>query len=734
MIKPKTKHMKVLPFALTAATHLLAVFPLKPSSKQPAIAKWPACATKLQVKVKGFFENFPNANYAVATGTKSKIWVLDVDGIKGRKSLNKLIAANRQLPKTVRVKTPRGEHIYFRHPGGKIGNKAGFRPGLDVRGDGGYVVGAGSKSAQGVQYRYKKARGLGEVKLARAPKWLLKIIAKKTVPTAANVPAISANATVGKAYVERALERECKRVVNAPPHQANHTLYLASFRLGQMLPLNLIPEATIRSQLTNAALTRGQTEQETAGTVESGLKAGRLRPRALLPANESGDLTATLAKLGETDAHNAERFVRRYGQGAMWTSSLGWLVYDGRRWAVDDHNRRLKLAVEAMKAVAAEAQYLSGKKRKKRRAFSYQSLNKHQLDKLLATAQPDLAVEDSKLDTDPQLLNVLNGTLDLKTGELHPHNPADLITRLCNVKYDAGAKCPQFMAFLRQATGGNKDLMRFLKKAAGYSLTGQWSEQVLFFLHGPTRTGKSTLINVLRDLVGDYGINTPIKTILVKHYDNDIPVDLARMKGARIVTASENNPNQQLDEAKVKSLTGGDKQTARFMRQNPFDFQPEFKLWIAANDLPKVRATDDAIWNRFIVLAFNNQVEGDGRDQKLPEKLRTELEGILAWAVRGAVLWNNEGLHDRNLFDLEKERWRKQSDTVGRFFHECCQVVAPSESIPSGVFYARYKQWCTSNSEQPCSTKMFKAGLIELNVGWKKTNKSAMFMGVKLTK
>jgi putative DNA primase/helicase len=399
-----------------------------------------------------------------------------------------------------------------------------------------------------------------------------------------------------------------------------------------------------------------------------------------------------------------------------------------------------------MKAIKRETKYLLGDDEQEHRVkFSDQSLNKGAIDRLLQLAQPEVAVDDDKLDQDPYLLNVPNGTIDLRTGRLEQHDPADLITRLCPTMYSRKSECKQFKQFLRHATDGNKNFMRFLQKAVGYSLTGSAAEQVLFFLHGPTRTGKSTLVNLIRDIVGDYGIHTPTSSLLVKHFDGAIPVDIARMKGARIVTAIESNASQQLDEAKIKSMTGGDKQVARFMRQNLFEFTPEFKLWFAANDMPRVRATDDAIWDRIVVLPFKAQVAAENddnasvesppgakRDKNLPVKLRAEASGILAWAVKGALLWGKEGLTDKSQFDFEKNNWRKQSDTVGRFFHECCQVVAATEHVQSAVLYARYKHWCVANSEQPSSDRVLKARLIELGVAPKKTKAHTIWLGIRL--
>ena len=654
------------------------------------------------------------------------------------------------MPKTVTVITPGGgAHFYFNAPGVEIGNSASkLGTNIDVRGSGGFVVAAGSVHPNGGVYWYAKGKAPDEVEIAALPAWVGKKLKKARLTGAPSVVVLTGKQTArGKRYAERALELEAQRVRNAPMHQRNDTLNRAAFRMGQFLPHCLLEGGKVTAVLGEAASACGLVASEILATIDSGIAGGRKKPRALplsmkpdkksptidgTAKTKSGKLTAALAKLGETDADNAERFVMRYARCVLWTPGLGWLIHDGHRWVVDAHNKRLKLAMKAMKAIQKEAPLLSGGREKEQRLeFSDQSLNKGALDRMFALVQPDVAVDDNKLAADPDLLNVANGTLDLRTGCLERHDPADLITRICPVKYNGEAKCKRFKKFLRHATDGNKDMAKFLKKAVGYTLTGSTTEQVLFFVHGPHSTGKSTFVNLIRDILGDFGIHTPTKTLLVKQFDSDIPVDIARMKGARMVTAIENNANQQLDEAKIKGMTGGDKLTARFMRQNLFEFEPEFKLWIAINDLPRVRATDDAIWRRIIVLPFKSQVSAE-LDKNLPGKLRKEAPGILAWAVRGALLWTKEGLADKSLFDVEKDRWRKQSDTVGRFFHECCQVVAPTEYVQAGVLLARFQQWCTTNAEKPCSSDVFKSRMIELNVTPKRTKNARLWLGIKL--
>jgi putative DNA primase/helicase len=283
---------------------------------------------------------------------------------------------------------------------------------------------------------------------------------------------------------------------------------------------------------------------------------------------------------------------------------------------------------------------------RERSAFAQQSLSKASLDRMLDLAKSLLAVEDARLDADPWLFNVTNGTIDLRTGRREKHDPRDLLTKIAPVDADRDAKCPLFKKFLKRVTGDNADLRTFIQKAVGYSLTGDMSEQVFFFVHGRSgNNGKSTLVNLIRDMLGDYGLHTQTETLLVKQYDNNIPADLARLAGARMVTAVEANVNRHLDEAKIKGITGGEPITARFMRQNFFQFVPEFKLWLVANDRPRVRGTDQAFWRRVRVIPFTVEIPLAERDLDLPTKLRAECPASSHGRFAVALNGNAKGWH-----------------------------------------------------------------------------------------
>jgi putative DNA primase/helicase len=414
-------------------------------------------------------------------------------------------------------------------------------------------------------------------------------------------------------------------------------------------------------------------------------------------------------RFGFTDLGNAERLVRLHGSELrhceMWGS---WLIWDGRRWVKDDNGEVERRAMSTVRAIYKEASQEDNQD--KRTAVAKHALASekktritHMID--LAKSKLPIAVRPADFDRDPRLLNVANGTVNLQTGELQPHRKEDLITRLAPVNYDPDALCPLFLEFLRRIMGEDDILISFLQRAVGYSLTGDTSEQCLFLLHGAGANGKSTFIEVIRALLGDYAQQADFSTFLHKDHD-PVRNDLAKLRDARFVSAVEVTEGKRLAEVVVKQLTGGDTITARFLFHEYFEFRLAGKIWLAANHLPVIRGTDNAIWRRIRLIPFTITIPREEQDKRLLQKLKAELPGILNWALHGCLEWQREGLCEPGEVQAATEAYREEMDPVGAFLAECC-VMAPEVQAPASDLYEAYTKWCQANGEESINQTVF---------------------------
>jgi len=416
-----------------------------------------------------------------------------------------------------------------------------------------------------------------------------------------------------------------------------------------------------------------------------------------------------------TDLANARRFAREHRCDLRYiTKSRQWLVWDGHRWRPDDTGevqRRAKATVQGLFRDAAAIP--DSDQRKKRIGLAIPAQAAPRISGMieLAKSETGIAIIQDQLDSDPWLLNVENGTLDLRTGTLRQHRREDLITKLAPVTYDAKARCPQWEAFLEKIMAGDKDRIRYVQKALGYALSGDTREQCFFILHGTGANGKSTLTTVVGKLAGGYSQHTPTETLLVKRSDT-IPNDVARLHGARLVTAAEAECNRSLAEALVKQLTGGDKIAARFLHGEFFEFTPSFKLFLAVNHKPVIKGTDPAIWRRVRLIPFDVTIPQDEQDRTLPEKLEAERPGILRWLVEGCLAWQREGLTPPEAVTAATADYRDEMDTVGAFLDECCICDLEAQSSSKSLFDA-YEKWCEKHGESPMSKTDFGARLSE---------------------
>ena len=408
-----------------------------------------------------------------------------------------------------------------------------------------------------------------------------------------------------------------------------------------------------------------------------------------------------------TDLGNARRLVSRHGRDLRYApQARQWLVWDGARWRRDETLEVEGRAKETITNLYREAAGLPDRGRRELVAHAARSERAGALRAMveLAKSEPGVVVRRDELDADPWLLTCGNGTLDLRTGALRPHDRADLITKLAPVPYDATAACPAWEAFLDRIMAGVAGLIGFLRRTAGYALTGDACEEAAFVLHGEGANGKSTFLETLRAVLGDHARQADFATVLQRKHDGPRH-DVARLAGARFVSAVEGNEGCRLDEAVVKQLTGRDTVAARHLYQESFEFAPTFKLFLATNHMPRIAGADEGIWRRIRLVPFAVEIPEAERDKRLRDTLRAEeLPGILAWAVRGCLEWQRDGLGVPAAVRRATAEYRAESDAVGRFLAERC-IAAAEKRATAGEMYDAYAAWCAATGEEPMSKK-----------------------------
>jgi putative DNA primase/helicase len=428
-----------------------------------------------------------------------------------------------------------------------------------------------------------------------------------------------------------------------------------------------------------------------------------LRERTNRPDDEQAD--DKFLSLPLTDTGNAERLVMRYGSDIRYCHPhKTWYVWTGRRWQED----RTGQVMDFMKSVARElyraAWEIPDPARKKEVALwaiRSESTDKKKAALASAQSEPGIPILPEQFDSDPFLLNCLNGTIDLRTGELRPHRREDYCTRLAPVRYDPAARSKLWERFLQEVCGGDRNLIEFLQRAVGYSLTGSTREEKLFFVHGPAAAGKSTFLEAVKSALGDYAWTADFDTFVHRREAGAIRNDVAELAGRRFVVSIEVDEGRRLAEGLVKILTGGDTVRARFLYQEAFEFKPQFKLWLAANHAPRVRHDDSAMWRRILRIPFEQVIPPERRDPSVKARLRDAEESgpaILAWAVEGALRWQEEGLGVPDIVTQATEQYRLDMDPLRDFITDCC-VLDPQAWTTAARLRQAYERYCEQIGE-----------------------------------
>lgn len=452
------------------------------------------------------------------------------------------------------------------------------------------------------------------------------------------------------------------------------------------------------------------------GPTERELEEERLQASVDPDTAEEFDRVVRLPVRGRnnTDVGNARRLTYAYGDELRYVPQWNsWIAWDGRRWQPDAAGQVVERAKDVAADLYAQGLKATGDDRQAILKWALRSETAARIEAMirLARSEPGIPVEPRQLDSDPWALNVRNGTLNLRTGEIRPHRPSDLATKLADVDYLPDTDAPTFLAFLERIIP-DPAVRAFLQRAAGYSLTGCTSEQVLVFAHGAGANGKTTFLSALLATWGEYGRQAEPDLLLAR---GDVhPTGVADLHGARLVVCAEVEAGRRFAESQVKQLTGSDPITARRMRQDFWTFRPTHTLWLAANHRPVVRGTDHAIWRRIRLVPFGVTIPPAERDRHLAERLEAERAGILAWAVRGAVEWHLDGLGDPAAVIEATDAYRAEQDVTGDFLSDTCVVNAEAK-VSAFDLYRAYTRWCDENGERPQSQRGLGAALTERN-------------------
>lgn len=734
--------------------------------KHPATPHGLKDATTDEAQIKTWWSKNPMWNVAIATGEGSNLIVIDVDthDTDGKDTWAKLEAKHGEIV-TRRTKTGgNGFHYLFNHPGVRIGNRTAALPGVDVRGDGGYIVAPGSVHASGNEYGW-----LNDNPVAGLPVWALDWLLADVYPlngdagedVIESIAVKTLSATALTSYAQAALDGEVSRVALAAPGTRNDQLNRAAFALGQLIEQGLLERPDVEAALEGACASNGLLQEDTEGTrktIASGINGGMAKPRPKVeprkadvrPPSVDGDevdpnsaeARGYLLDAPLTDPGNGETFVFLFGRGVRYCVTNGrWYHWNGARWLIDDNNNsrayRLMLNTVRRRRDAASAALIVNANNERAKAvhsFALRSENTKNINAALSAARnfDGVVVTINQFDTDQHLILAGDTTINLRDESISIPRPADNVTLSMGAAYQADAACPRWLRFIEELWPDQPDMWSYIQRVAGYCLTGSTKEHTMFLCVGDGRNGKSTLLNVLRKMMGDYADSAAFATFDADR-KGEATNDLADLRGKRLVTVSETNEDKRLDEARVKAVTGGDPVKCRFLFQEFFAYTPTWKLFMAVNHLPTIGGTDNGIWSRLHLIRFEQSFLGR-EDKDLETNLLRELPGILNWALEGLKDYMAEGLHPPAYVSDATARYRTDSDTVQQWFDACCER-GETMTMRSGAGYESFCVWAENMGLKKFAVmSQFKWSRRLEQMKFKKVTdrKGAMFTGVGL--
>lgn len=664
--------------------------------------------------IEEWWKQHPTANIGIATGVINKISVVDVDNKPEKRKdgiaeWQKLQVEHGIAPDTFTVRTPSGGlHLYFKHRDGFKNSTDKLANGIDTRGDGGYIIAPGS-SSNGIYYTVEK-----QIPFADMPDWIYNAVGrspdKKITPR--NIALISS----GENRTDHVGASE-DDVASATNYIDPDCDYQTWIEVGQALHswdsengLAIFDEWSSKGYKFKDGECQDKWNSFTAdgginiATLFHHAKAAGWKPdRATFSSDDPVKSARAEAPWPMTDTGNAERLAYyMLGKLVFDERMQCWRHFNGKKWEVDNGKYIHRAAVQVVRRIRHDEsrQCPNEVMEKQLWAHSVASESRNKLGAMIALAQHVPGMSQAEFDSDKYLFNCQNGTIDLKTGTLREHRADDFITRISPVAYDPNADCSIWTKFLYETLQGDQEMIRFIKKSAGYCLSGDTSEENLFLVHGPAATGKSTYMEGVKSALGDYSKTCDFETFL-KQKDSGRPRnDLAGLAGARLVSSCEVEEGKALAENIIKNVTGGDTISARFLFKEFFEYEPQFKLWLICNHAPKVDPQDDAMWRRILRIPFVLIVPKEKRDKRLKTMLKDPAIGgkqILKWAVEGFLLWQAEGLQIPEAVVQATEAYRQSCDYLSDFFTEVCDVTNPMAWMSTANLFNAYRMYCENN-------------------------------------
>ncbi len=737
-------NVSLLPAALEYANQGWAILPLQSRGKRPRIDKadggngWKDATTNLD-QIRAWWTQWPTANIGYAP--RGRMLIIDIDPRNGGKDGWLKLTQAITMPDTRRAKTGSGYHVYFTLPDGftfPSCDLPGYT-GLEIKCESGYVLLPPSIHPDGPTYTWQNP----ETPIALAPDALIALLLprkenksqewKQERPQGSVIDAYNARYSIYEQLERYGYVSASKDRYKRPGGRSASVVVLEGSR-----SYHHSNSDELHSEKTHDAFSI-YCHFEHQGDVKSAVKAASellgMRQKSEPKPRAGPDERPTPGsddKILNTDAGNARRLVALFGRDIRYCPEWkSWLVWTGKYWQRDVGELLLmQMAKRTVQSLYREARAwvdklsderppeMVGEEADKATAFAKKaagllkwaiaSENSSRLRAMIGLAQdePGIPVSPSAFDRHPYLYNAQNGTIDLRTGELREHSRENYLTILVDIDYDPQATCPRWQQFLGEVLA-TSDTVAFIKRAIGYTLTGETYEHAFFFMGGKGGNGKSTLQNTMLKVLGDYGHKAGIETFMESQHarsGSSASPDVAALPGKRLVSPGEVKQGHKLNEQFVKELVSADPQAARQLYERQFSFIPQCKVWMYGNYDPRITGRDEGIWRRFHYIPFKakfTENPGDGEKQKdelLPKKLEQELPGILAWAVQGCMEWQQIGLGVSQEVKEATNQYNQRQDALAPFLEDRC-IIAPQAKAKKSALWKAYQEWLEENAE-----------------------------------